>query len=218
MYLHAARAIGGSNITTARLLPHSQTLCKSRAFEDFSFKVSLTGILMSEDVEIEFETPLEEEAESTEIPTQTRTVYTDGADPEVASLHGKAKRGKLVVQPDFQRHFVWDSKKASRLIESALLSIAVAAGICGGFVFLYTIYIVAVGFSDWQAVLRDHFAAIIGLPGAASLAFALVVFLRQTDGPIEFEGLGFKFKGAAGQVAMWIACFLAIAGAIKLCW
>ena len=83
------------------------------------------GTLMSEDVEIEFETPLEEEVESIDIPTQTRTVYTDGADPEIASLDGKAKRGKLVVQPDFQRHFVWDNKKASRLIESALLSIPI---------------------------------------------------------------------------------------------
>ena len=80
---------------------------------------------MSEDQEIEFETPLEEEVEAIDISAQTRTVYTDGADPEVSSLHGKAKRGKLVVQPDFQRHFVWDSKKASRLIESALLSIPI---------------------------------------------------------------------------------------------
>jgi Protein of unknown function DUF262/HNH endonuclease len=81
--------------------------------------------IMSKDQEIEFETPLEEDVESIDIPTQTRTVYTDGADPEIASLHGKAKRGKLVVQPDFQRHFVWDNKKASRLIESALLSIPI---------------------------------------------------------------------------------------------
>jgi hypothetical protein len=50
------------------------------------------------------------------------------------------------------------------------------------------------------------------------VAFAIVVFLRQTDGPIEFEGLGFKFKGAAGQVVMWVISFSAIAGAIKLVW
>jgi hypothetical protein len=105
-----------------------------------------------------------------------------------------------------------------RRIRSVTFWFAIAAAICGGFVFLYTIYVVAVGFTYWEMVLRDHFAALIGLPAAAALAFALVVFLRQTDGPIEFEGLGFKFKGAAGQVAMWIACFLAIAGAIKLCW
>lgn len=92
-------------------------------------------------------------------------------------------------------------------IQSTAFWFAVAAAVGGGIVFLYTIYIVAVGFRYWEELLRDHFAAIIGLPAAAALAFALVVFLRQTDGPIEFEGLGFKFKGAAGQVAMWICLF-----------
>jgi hypothetical protein len=67
-------------------------------------------------------------------------------------------------------------------------------------------------------LLRDHFAAIAGLPGAVMVAFALVVFLRQTDGPVEFEGLGFKFKGASGQVIMWAVCFLSMAVAIKMCW
>ena len=71
---------------------------------------------------------------------------------------------------------------------------------------------------NWEKVLEEHFAAIIGLPGAAAAAFVLVVFLRQTEGPIEFEGLGFKLKGAAGQILMWVICFLALAGAIKLLW
>jgi hypothetical protein len=44
------------------------------------------------------------------------------------------------------------------------------------------------------------------------------MFLEQTSGPIEFEGLGFKFKGASGPVVLWVFCFLAIAGAIKLVW
>jgi hypothetical protein len=73
--------------------------------------------------EIEFETPLEEEVESVEVPLGQRKVFTDQGDPEVESLHGKYKRGRLVVQPDFQRHFVWDLTKSSRLIESALLDI-----------------------------------------------------------------------------------------------
>lgn len=73
--------------------------------------------------EIEFEQPLEEEIESIEVPSSKRKVYTDQGDPEVESLHGKYKRGKLIIQPDFQRHFVWDAKKSSRLIESALLDI-----------------------------------------------------------------------------------------------
>lgn len=73
--------------------------------------------------EIEFEQPLEEEIESIEVPSSKRKVYTNQGDPEVESLHGKYKRGKLIIQPDFQRHFVWDAQKSSRLIESALLDI-----------------------------------------------------------------------------------------------
>jgi hypothetical protein len=71
---------------------------------------------------------------------------------------------------------------------------------------------------DWTEILRDHCAAIFGLPGAVATAFIIVIFLRQADGPIEFEALGFKFKGAAGQVVMWVLCFLAIAAALKLVW
>jgi hypothetical protein len=88
----------------------------------------------------------------------------------------------------------------------------------GGFVFAFTIYIIAMEFAPWQKILEEHFAALVGLPFAAGVAFVLVVFLRQTDGPIEFESLGLKFKGAAGQVIMWAVCFLAMAGAIKWVW
>lgn len=73
--------------------------------------------------ELEFEQPLKEEIEHIEVPVTERRVYTDQGDPEIESLYGKYKRGKLVIQPDFQRHFVWDAKKSSRLIESALLDI-----------------------------------------------------------------------------------------------
>lgn len=73
--------------------------------------------------ELEFEQPLEEEIERIEIPSTKRRVYTDQGDPEIESLHGKCTRGKLDIQPEFQRHFVWDAKKSSRLIESALLDI-----------------------------------------------------------------------------------------------
>jgi len=52
-----------------------------------------------------------------------REVLTKAGDPEVRALHDKYKRGKLILQPDFQRQFVWDRKKSSRLIESILLSV-----------------------------------------------------------------------------------------------
>lgn len=85
-------------------------------------------------------------------------------------------------------------------------------------IFSAAIYDVFFVLPERGAILKDHFAAIIGMPVAAAFAFLIVVFLRQTEGPIEFKGLGFDFQGASGQVAMWVVCFLAIAGALKLLW
>src|SRR5262245_29661163 len=73
--------------------------------------------------EIEFETPLEDEVEETSVSGGRNKIFTDQGDPEIESLYNRWKRGKLIIQPDFQRQFVWDTKKSSRLIESALLDI-----------------------------------------------------------------------------------------------
>lgn len=75
------------------------------------------------DVENQIEGADDEEAIAQDIAPNKRTISTRSADPEIESLHGKWRRGKLVLQPFFQRHFVWDRKRASRLIESALLAV-----------------------------------------------------------------------------------------------
>jgi len=54
-----------------------------------------------------------------------RKIYTEQGDPEIDSLHRRFLKGKLNVQPSFQRQFVWDEVKSSRLIESALLDIPI---------------------------------------------------------------------------------------------
>ena len=95
----------------------------------------------------------------------------------------------------------------------AILTAIAASGGCG-----YTVWKIAVDQRFWDEILFKHFAAVIGLPGAAGGAFALVVFLRQTEGPIEFVGLGFTVKGAAGQLVMWILCFLSFVAGLKLLW
>ncbi len=76
-----------------------------------------------QDNEIAFDTPLEEEIEDRDVQAGRNNIFTDQGDPEIDSLYKKYKKGKLEVQPDFQRQFVWDQKKSSRLIESALLNI-----------------------------------------------------------------------------------------------
>lgn len=99
-----------------------------------------------------------------------------------------------------------------------IINIAVALLGLGGVVLL----IVAVWLNRFDPVLTQlvvrNFAAIIGLPFAFLAAFAIVALFRQTEGPVEFEGLGLKFKGASGQIILWMICFSAIAANIKLLW
>jgi hypothetical protein len=45
-----------------------------------------------------------------------------------------------------------------------------------------------------------------------------VSLLKVTSGPIEFEAIGFKFRGASGPIVLWVFCFLSIAVAFHLLW
>ncbi|MCZ3366541.1 MULTISPECIES: DUF262 domain-containing protein [Methanobacterium] len=72
--------------------------------------------------EIEFEKTDDENIED-DIEPLRRKIYTKEKDPEIDSLYKRYKKGKLILQPDFQRHFIWNKSNASRLIESAILGI-----------------------------------------------------------------------------------------------
>jgi hypothetical protein len=64
----------------------------------------------------------------------------------------------------------------------------------------------------------ENFAAIIGLPFAFLASFIVVALFRQSEGAVEFEAIGMKLKGAAGQIILWAICFLAISGSTALLW
>ena len=76
---------------------------------------------LEEDVEFEGIDP--DDSISPDLPQEARSIHTRSADPEIESLYRRWKKGRLILQPDFQRQFVWDRPKASRLIESVLLEI-----------------------------------------------------------------------------------------------
>ena len=78
-----------------------------------------------EQEELDLRESIEEDDDTTAISPLKRRIYTDKGDPEIESLYGKYKRGKLILQPDFQRNFVWDVKKSISLLESALLDIPI---------------------------------------------------------------------------------------------
>jgi hypothetical protein len=83
---------------------------------------------------------------------------------------------------------------------------------------LGAIWSVSVGPQPVQKLFIDHFRAVVGLPGAAVAALFINMLLEQTHGQIEFEGLGFKFRGASGPVVLWVLCYLAIVASIRLVW
>ena len=39
------------------------------------------------------------------VPTEAKKIFTSSGDLEIDSLHGKKTRGRLVLQPDFQRQY-----------------------------------------------------------------------------------------------------------------
>ncbi|MEA3273990.1 MAG: hypothetical protein U9Q81_01540 [Pseudomonadota bacterium] len=84
---------------------------------------------------------------------------------------------------------------------------------------LYVGYLLHFGTTDtyWNFVF-EHYLVFFGLPYAAVLALYLVLVLESTRGPIEFEGLTLKFKGAAGPIILWVIVFLSIVVSIKLLW
>jgi hypothetical protein len=77
-------------------------------------------------------------------------------------------------------------------------------------------------FALWNRVdgpmVTKNLAAIGGLPFSFIAAFAIVALFRQGETPLDFEGFGVKMKGAAGEIILWLLCFLAISGAIALLW
>jgi len=94
---------------------------------------------------------------------------------------------------------------------AAVLLLAVALGV---------FYVLWMGRIDPVLVcfIATNFAAIVGLPAVCMAALIVVVLFRQSESPIEFEGLGFKFKGPSGEIVLWVLCFVAMAGAVHLLW
>src|SRR5258708_40064336 len=101
----------------------------------------------------------------------------------------------------------WDTTYSRFLRVIAMISAIIACVVMGVIIILFVYH---VGFDFWADLVKEHFPATMGLAGASIVSFAIVVFLRQTEGPIELEGLGMKFKGAAGEgilSAFFLLCF-----------
>ena len=97
-------------------------------------------------------------------------------------------------------HANWETQYSHRLRSGALLLVAVNTVI----ITLVLVWLLLhTGIDFWKSIFFEHFAATLGLAAASAGAFGVVVFLRQSEGPFEFELWGMKAKGASGQVVMW---------------
>jgi hypothetical protein len=87
--------------------------------------------------------------------------------------------------------------------------------------FLALFLVVQVFYRDpaqYGKFVYDHIRAVVGVPMAAASAFCVVLFLEVRGGPMEFEAMGFSFRGAAAPAVIWIFAFLAFASVIRLLW
>jgi|ERR1700730_8409207 len=95
------------------------------------------------------------------------------------------------------------------------------ATLLGGYFFGFLIYhSVRPGSSaGWFTQIIDkHFAATITVSLSAVSALCVVLALRATAGPVEFEAFGFKVRGASGPLVFWLICFVAMIWGVWLLW
>ena len=123
--------------------------------------------------------------------------------------------GRSQAQDEDDLHIFGVSGKTIRYVFGMVCAAAVALFI--GIVYSINIYIVITS-GVWLEIVKKHFAAVLGLPGAALTAFFVVLLFSKVAGPIEVELLGMKFRGAATPVIFWIITFLAITLGVSLTW
>ena len=80
-------------------------------------------ITAEKDKQIAFE--LEEEDEPIELELKDRRVHSEKSDRTIFELSRQHKRGRLRLNPEFQRYYIWDDVTASRLIESVFLEVPI---------------------------------------------------------------------------------------------
>ena len=137
------------------------------------------------------------------------------------SLTGSLTHGPAVADP------LPASVRDQRILQPATRHLVTMAAL-GGMVLLAAY---GFGFIVWQtiwpgdpaqswmlAVLRDHYAATLGVPMSAAAALCVVLLLETSAGPIEIENTLITFKGAAAPIVLWVLCFLAMIFALGYLW
>ncbi len=80
----------------------------------------------SEREDLSFSDPREEQESAIDsIPKDERHLRTQAYDMSISDIIAKIKAKDIVLDPDYQRNYVWDEKRASLLVESILLNVPI---------------------------------------------------------------------------------------------
>lgn len=78
------------------------------------------------EIEEEYSDQMDDDnADAGGIPKEVRTLRTVAYDKGVSDLVESIHNGEMVLDPDYQRNYVWDNKRASLLVESILLNVPI---------------------------------------------------------------------------------------------
>ncbi|MBI4284663.1 MAG: DUF262 domain-containing protein [Chloroflexi bacterium] len=66
---------------------------------------------------------IEQDNTPVDVPIEYRNINARDDKISLEELWERYKKGNLVLEPDFQRHYVWDDNRASRYVESLLLGL-----------------------------------------------------------------------------------------------
>ncbi|WFB46945.1 hypothetical protein [Vibrio coralliilyticus] len=117
-----------------------------------------------------------------------------------------------------EHHLGNKSESNIRIMKNSARWISIFAVIMIGGVYLFWLFWSLNHDDRFIEEFYSHLPAVVGIPGAMISSFVIVNVLEQVSGPIEFEGLDFRFEGASGPVVLWVMVFLAIVLSIKVLW
>jgi len=127
-----------------------------------------------------------------------------------------AEEASVTMEPEST-----DSNSDRGLRKAADIAALSGATLLGAYFFVWLIYHSASTKSSagwFTQTIEKHYAATIGVPLSAVSALCVVVALRATAGPVEFEAFGFKFRRASGPLVFWLICFVAMVWGDWLLW
>jgi hypothetical protein len=125
------------------------------------------------------------------------------------------KTGIRIFATTEELAFLKDKARSTRLEESRQTINRVVA--LGGLL-VVVLFALILWYQGDPRIVTKNLAAIAGLPFSFIAAFTVVALFRQSETPLDFSGFGLTMKGAAGEIVLWVICYLAISGSLAWLW